>query len=96
MVLAYCSYELSWQQICPYPYADGDDEIELACSLGVERVAVREQDVFSARIDNLSPYTKYNLKLQASNDAGSVTATRTAITLQAGVCLLSINEQKLL
>ena len=50
----------------------------------MEKVAVRGQEVFTARVDGLHPYTKYSLRLRAWNDVGSVEAVTVKITEPAG------------
>jgi len=80
-------FELWVRETCPYPYADADDALAawLTCEPGPLRSVVTAL-VYSARVDDLTPYTGYEFLLSVDNEAGSVEqpVSTHATTLPAG------------
>ena len=62
-------FELWVRQSCPHPYSDPGDALVLACARGPVRPLVRSL-VYSAEVDGLTPYSKYEFQLSVVNDAG--------------------------
>ena len=64
-------YELSMRTACPYPYADFDDEVQLQCVVGRWLSIYRGLELEHVA-SNLIPYTTYEFRLQAYNQAGGL------------------------
>ena len=79
-------YELSMRVGCPQPYADADDELTLPCVPGALLTWVRGEGVTHTRLTRLQPYTRYDVMLQVSNEAGPMERAVTASnhTMPAG------------
>ena len=56
---------------CPYPYADFDDQVQLECIVGGWFTMYRGLEL-EYLAGNLIPYTTYEFRLQAYNEAGGL------------------------
>ena len=85
---SFCArYELSMRQACPFPYADDDDEVTLSCTESQYVNRARGKTVMHAMVTGLTPYTKYEFRLQVSNAAGQLETpvTASSVTLPSGM-----------
>jgi len=84
-------FQLWVRQSCPYPYADVGDSLILYCRPSDPQLVLRSL-VYSASVDNLTPYTKYEVQLSVDNEAGSIqqSVSTYATTLPAGIGYLII------
>jgi len=82
-------FELWLRQSCPHPYADESDALVLPCQPGPVRPVLRSL-VYTAYIDHLTPYTKYEFQLSVDNDAGTLKrpVSTYATTLPDGIAPL--------
>ena len=64
-------FELWVRPSCPPPYSDASDALVLPCEPG-ELQPVLKSLVYSAYVDHLTPYTKYEFQLSVVNEAGSL------------------------
>ncbi len=57
---------------CPQPYSDATDKVKIPCNPGAQWQSRARGDIFTVHIDNLQPYSAYDFRLQAYNEAGSL------------------------
>ncbi|ELU01149.1 hypothetical protein CAPTEDRAFT_219707 [Capitella teleta] len=69
---------------CPHPYADNNDPVVMDCTEG-PWTEITNDLVTSVSVDDLSPYTRYECRVDAVNEIGGIENTPevTAITLPA-------------
>jgi usherin len=78
-------FHLLWRSVCPYPYADTSDKVSIPCVVGLYTDVVLTGLVYTAYVDRLKPYTKYEYQLSVDNEAGTIDqpVTTYATTLPA-------------
>ena len=66
-------YVMSVRRTCPYPYADDDDEVSLACEDGPWSEVVSGL-FLRASVSDLTPYMRYECLVDAVNEEGGLEA----------------------
>ena len=76
------SYTLSMRMICPYPYADPSDALIYPC-LPTPWVTKTRGTALLAHITNLTPYTRYEFRVEVENIVGTISQLVETVTKAA-------------
>ena len=89
VVITVCRFELWVRESCPRPFSEANDLPVLRCDPGPLQPVLKSL-VYSAYVDDLTPYTKYEFQLSVDNDAGSLqqAVSTYATTLPDGISII--------